>query len=93
MCGDNNGYGTGVAEGSQFGALTDFSTVYSDLGEYEPLIKYAAGLPWYWWERSCYSDIPEVARDVGVNGNPRYSNYAADPFYGFAAACTIKSIY
>lgn len=93
LCGSTNGYGAGVAEGTQFGAFTDFDDVWNDQNEYEPLIKYAAGLLWYYWERSCYSGYPEGAWYVVDDGYPRGSSHAAYPFRGFAAACTIKSIY
>lgn len=44
---------------------------------------------WY-WQRSCNSDIPEYAGIVDDNGYPWSSVGAANPFSGFAAACTIR---
>lgn len=92
LCGDTTNNGT--YEGTQFDAFSDFNQVYNAQNEYEPLIKYAAGMPWWWWERSCVSDDPSLARVVIQDGLPsKLHNTACDPTRGFAAACVIKPIY
>jgi len=51
-----------------------------------------AGLPEWWWQRSCDPGNPDRFRLVYQGGFPGSNGDACYPFYGLAVACVIRSI-
>lgn len=86
-----NQWSSQLAQNNKWTAFADVlpSSANDDLVKYDFDTRRSA---WWYWQRSCNPYYANYVRDVYTDGYPNNSSYAANPFYGVAAACVIGAL-